>query len=53
MIIFQIWKDGGKINVYGNGYYQEESGWHVPGYRNFIADDAVKESEGDTYHPNK
>lgn len=41
----EIWKDGGKINVYGNGYYQEESGWHVPGYRNFIADDAVKESE--------
>ncbi len=41
----EIWKDGGKIDIYGNGYYQEERGWYVPGYRNFIADDAVKESE--------
>ena len=33
----EIWKDGKKIDVYGDGYYREDSDWYVPGYFNFPA----------------
>ena len=41
----RIWKDGKEEDVYGDGYYREESGaeaWYVPGYRNFPADESLK-----------
>ena len=30
-----ITKDGSAVDVYGNGYYTEDSDWYVPGYQNF------------------
>ncbi len=35
-----IYKDGLELNVYGDGYYREESDWFVPGYTNFPVDEA-------------
>ncbi len=32
-------KDGQEISIYKDGYYQEDSQWYVPGYRNFTVDD--------------
>lgn len=40
----RIWKNSIKINVYGDGFYREESQWYVPGYRNFEADKALEDS---------
>ncbi|MCI9337730.1 MAG: GHKL domain-containing protein [Lachnospiraceae bacterium] len=40
----RICKDGREIDVYGDGYYREDSDWHVPGYVNFQAGDAVKKA---------
>lgn len=40
----RIWKDGMEVNVYGDGFYREESQWYVPGYKNFEADEAIKDS---------
>lgn len=31
-------KDGQEISIYGDGYYDEDSQWYVPGYRNFTVD---------------
>ena len=35
-------KDGVEQNVYGDGYYQMEDQWYLPGYSNFPAGDEVK-----------
>ena len=40
----RIYKDGGEIDVYGDGYYRDESDWYLPGYANFQADDTVKKA---------
>lgn len=34
--------DGEEIDVYGDGYYREDSDWYVPGYKNFPTDENVK-----------
>ena len=39
-----IFKDGKEIDVYGDGYYHEDSDWYLPGYTNFQAGDAVKKA---------
>lgn len=39
-----IFKDGKEIDVYGDGYYHENSDWYLPGYTNFQAGDAVKKA---------
>lgn len=33
-----ITKDGTQLDVYGDGYYTQDSAWYVPGYRNFTVD---------------
>lgn len=38
----RILKDGKEVEIYGDGYYREESEWYVPGYRNFQADEEMK-----------
>ena len=40
----RILKDGREVDVYGGGYYREDSDWYVPGYANFRTDDAVKKA---------
>ncbi len=40
----RIWKDGFEIDVYGDGFYRKESQWYVPGYKNFEADEVIKDS---------
>ena len=40
----RILKDGREVDVYGDGYYREDSDWYVPGYANFRTDDAVKKA---------
>jgi len=46
----RIVKDGKELDVYGDGYYREESGWqegsdwYVPGYLNFPADEGMKKA---------
>lgn len=40
----RIWKNRFEINVYGDGFYREESQWYVPGYRNFEVDKAIKDT---------
>lgn len=35
----RIIKDGTEQNVYGSGYYEDNSDWHVPGYKNFTVDE--------------
>ena len=37
----QIWKDGEELDVYGNGFYNEDSKWFVPGYDNFPASEQL------------
>jgi len=38
-------KDGNEIDIYGDGYYREEScDWYVPGYRNFPVSDEMKKA---------
>lgn len=36
-----ILKDGRPIDIYGDGYYTEDSDWYLPGYYNFTVDDSV------------
>ncbi len=40
----RIVKDGKELDVYGDGYYREESSydWFVPGYLNFTVDESMK-----------
>lgn len=40
----RIFKDGKELDVYGDGYYREDSGWYVPGYRNFTVDGEMKKA---------
>ena len=40
----RIFKDGKELDVYGDGYYRDESAWYVPGYRNFPADEEMKKA---------
>lgn len=40
-----IAKEGKEIDVYGDGYYRDSAQWYVPGYKNFTADEALKEIE--------
>ena len=35
----RIVKDGQDVDVYGDGYYREDSQWYVPGYQNFTTDE--------------
>lgn len=38
-----IQKDGKAVDIYGDGYYREESdSWCVPGYKNFTADENTR-----------
>lgn len=37
-----IIKDGKEVDVYGNGYYEEDSKWYVPGYSNFTTGEKEK-----------
>jgi len=37
-----ITMDGKEIDVYGDGYYRDDSDWYVPGYRNYQTDEKVK-----------
>ena len=46
LLVFQdskvsIWKDGEELDVYGDGVYDGDSDWFVPGYDNFPAGDNV------------
>lgn len=46
LLVFQdgkvsIRKDGEELDVYGGGFYTEDSDWFVPGYENFPAGDDV------------
>lgn len=41
----QIQKDGNTLDVYGNGVYDENSLWLVPGYENFPAGEGVESVE--------
>ena len=40
----RIFKDGKELDVYGDGYYREDSGWYVPGYHNFTVDEEMKKA---------
>ena len=41
----QVVKDGKEVDIYGDGYYREESGsWYVPGYRNFQVAEEMKKA---------
>lgn len=40
-----IRKDGEALNVYGNGVYDDENAWCVPGYENFPAGEDVQTVE--------
>lgn len=39
-----IQKDGGNLDIYGDGYYRENDSWRVPGYKNFTLDDETKKA---------
>lgn len=39
-----ILKDGRKIDVYGDGYYDDASLWDVLGYENYAADEEMKKA---------
>ena len=38
----RIVKDGKELDVYGDGFYRDDSLWYVPGYRNFQTDESLK-----------
>ena len=40
----KIVKDGEELDVYGDGYYRDSSGWYVPGYQNFPAGEGVEKA---------
>ena len=40
----RILKDGNELDVYGDGFYRDDSLWYVPGYRNFQADESMKKA---------
>lgn len=40
----KITKDGVQLNVYGDGYYRDDSAWYVPGYRNFPVNENMKKA---------
>ena len=36
-----ILKDGQELDIYGDGYYRDNSQWYVPGYHNFQVDEKL------------
>lgn len=36
-------KDGKELDVYGNGIYDGDGQWYVPGYQNFTVDESLKD----------
>lgn len=40
----RIIKDGQELDVYGDGYYREQSDWYVPGYRNLPVSDEMRKA---------
>ncbi len=40
----RILKDGKELDVYGDGFYRDDSDWYVPGYNNFQVDETVKKA---------
>lgn len=41
----EITKDNSSVDVYGDGVYNEDSVWRIPGYKNFIVGDNKKKAE--------
>lgn len=41
----EIVKDGQPLDIYGDGYYREDSGWYVPGYENFTTGEKVQKAD--------
>ena len=40
----RIQKDGKELDIYGDSYYRDEDDdWYVPGYKNFVADESMKD----------
>lgn len=37
-------KDGQELDIYGDGFYREDSNWYVPGYQNFTVDEDTKKA---------
>lgn len=40
----KIIKDGKALDVYGDGYYEKNSSWYVPGYKNFTVDEKTQKA---------
>ncbi len=40
----RIQKDGKEVDIYGDGYYRDDSDWYLPGYRNFQVDETAKKA---------
>ena len=40
----RITKDGKELDIYGDGYYRDDSEWYVPGYLNFQVDEETKKA---------
>ncbi len=40
-----IMKDGTEVDVYGDGYFRDNSQWYVPGYQNFVVDTDLEKVE--------
>lgn len=36
-----VYKDGTEIDLYGDGFYRDDSDWFLPGYQNFQADPSL------------